>query len=404
MSTAIWAVQPAPGIVRDPPADPAAAALWPTPDQELLLRAALLEGPAALAAWQEWKDGHDLIESHLDHGSYRLLPLVYKNLVACGADEPYLPRLKGIYRYWWCSNQRLLFRAGEVVRGLGDAAIPTMALKGTAVSTLFYKDAGVRPMSDIDVLVPSNRAVAAVACLQRLGWQPARPRVADLIRYQHSVSMVSTTGEMLDLHWHALAECVRGDADDGFWDRAVPLKLQGERTLALNPTDSLLHAVVHGMRWNAEPTLRWIPDAMAILRATRGAIDWSGMQREAQRRQVLLRLDLGLGYLRRSMGVWVPEPALDLLRSRPPSGLERLEYRVLVIGADGRKGLRLDHLPLVVVQFLRFATGMSPRRILAELPDYLRYRLRGRQGRVLDAVRAVRRRIRRLFASPAPAR
>lgn len=384
--------------------EPGNEALWPTPGQEQLLRAALLQGPAALEAWAEWKRGHDLIETELDHGSFRLLPLVYRNLVAQGADEPLMPRLKGIYRYWWCSNQRLFYRAAAVVRSLGDAGIPTLVLKGTAVSTLFYRDGGVRPMSDIDVLVPWARASSSVACLQEHGWKPARPRVGDLIRYQHSVTLVSTTGETLDLHWHALAECVRGDADQGFWERAVPVRILGARTLALNPTDALLHAVVHGMRWNAEPTVRWIADAMIILNASKGGIDWSGLGREARRRQVLLRLVLGLIYLRRSMGATIPEPALDLVRAHAPSRLERLEYRVLAIGADGKRGFRLDHLALVLVQFLRYTSGMRPRRMLAELPDYVRYRLRGRQGRLFDAVRTIRRALRRMVASRALAR
>src|SRR5262249_19250137 len=68
--------------VRGPESDPGADALWPTSSQVLLLRAALGRGPDALEAWNEWKSRHDLIETELDHGSFRLLPLVYKNLVA----------------------------------------------------------------------------------------------------------------------------------------------------------------------------------------------------------------------------------------------------------------------------------------------------------------------------------
>ena len=394
------------GVADGPggPADASARALWPTPGQEQLLRAALLDGPEALSAWDEWKRGHDLIESDLDHGSFRLLPLVYKNLLAQGADEPLMPRLKGIYRYWWCSNHRLVYRAAGVIRGLHEAEVPTVALKGLAVSSVFYRDIGARPMADIDVLVPYSRASAAVACLQRLGWKPARPRVQDLIRYQHSVTMVSATGETLDLHWHALAECVQEDVDVGFWQRATPVRILGARTLALSPSDALMHAVVHGMRWNEEPTMRWIADAMAILRSSKGAIDWRGLLAEAGERRVLLRLIMGLSYLRRTLGAPIPDTALELLRSRPHSGLERLEYRILAIGSDGTRGVRLHHLPLVLVQYLRFASGMSPRRLLAETPAYLRYRLKGRKGPIFDAVRAIRRLGRRMFASPVAAR
>ncbi len=376
------------------------AALWPTPGQELLLRAALMQGPEALVMWREWKAWHDLIESDLDHGSFRLLPLVYKNLLAHGADEPLMPRLKGIYRYWWCSNQRLLYRAAGIIRGLEEAGIRTLVLKGAAASALFYRDAGVRPMADIDLLVPFAQASSAVARLGRLGWRPTRARVVDLIRYQHSVRMVNETGEALDLHWHVLRECVQGDADERFWERAVPLGILQTRSLALGRADALLHAIVHGLRWNEEPTVRWIPDAMAILRSSEGAIDWEVVREEACEQRVVLRLALGLTYLRRTLGAPVPDEALVRLRDTPPAGIERMEYRMLAFGSDGRKGLRLGHVLLLLVQYLRFASGKSLSRTIAETPAYLRYRLSGRRGPVFDAVRRIRRGIRRLFAGP----
>ena len=380
---------------RLPDAGP--AALWPTPSQELLLRAALLEGPGAWRAWSEWKATHDLVETDLDRGSFRLLPLVYKNLVAHGAEEPLLPRLKGIYRYSWCSNQQLLYRAAAVIRGLEDAGVSTLVLKGAATSALFYRDAGVRPMSDIDVLVPVARAAAAVAHLGRLGWRPIKPRVADLIRYQHSASLVNDTRETLDLHWHVFRECIQGDANEGFWRRSIPLRILGARTRALGPTDALLHTVVHGMRWNEEPTVRWIPDAMAILRSGDDAIDWAGLREEARERRLLLRLVRGLDYLRRTLDAPIPDHALERLRATPPSSIERVEYRLLALGPGRGKRLRFGHVQLMMVQYLRLMSHQSLRRKIAELPAYLRYRLRNRSEPAIVAARRIKRGIRRLL-------
>lgn len=371
--------------------------LWPTSGQALLLRAAVVPGPGALAAWDAWNVNHDLIETELDHGSFRLLALVYKNLLAQGADEPLMPRLKGIYRYWWCSNQRLFYRAAAVVRGLEQAGIPSVVLKGAAASIAYYHDTGVRPMGDIDLLVPLDQAAAAVAHLGRQGWRPTRPRVADLIRYQHSVQMVHTTGEALDLHWHVLAECVHPSSDEGFWKRAVPIRILNAATLALGPTDSLLHAIVHGMRWNAEPTVRWVADAMAILHAAEDAIDWDVLEFEARRQRVLLRLSMGLEYLKRSMDAPVPERVLERLRTRRPAVLESMESRVLALDADGDHSLRPGHALLVAVQYLRFMAGKTLVRVLAETPDYVRYRMRGRRRPAPEAVRRIKRGLLRLF-------
>ena len=76
---------------------------WPNPQQELLLRAALLEGEAALSAWQQWQAEADL--DHLDYGSFRLLPLLYQNLQRHQIKHPWLPTLKGIHRRTWYQNQ-----------------------------------------------------------------------------------------------------------------------------------------------------------------------------------------------------------------------------------------------------------------------------------------------------------
>ena len=51
---------------------------WPTSQQELLLRAALLPGKEAIDAWREWKSGVDV--DQLDPGSLRLLAAAISEL------------------------------------------------------------------------------------------------------------------------------------------------------------------------------------------------------------------------------------------------------------------------------------------------------------------------------------
>jgi len=374
------------------PADPGNAALWPTPSQELLLRAAVMRGPAALEAWRRWKSRHDLVESELDHGSYRLLPLVYKNVSALGAGEPHLLRLKGIYRYWWCSNQNLFYNGAILLQRLHAAGIRTMLLKGASTSALYYEDMGVRPMADVDVLVPFEQVHAAVDCLARLGWRAASGSIDEEIRYRHSTPMVNDAGREFDLHWHSLRECLRADSDAGFWRRSVPVAMLHAETRGLAPADALLHTVVHGMRWNEEPTIRWIADAMTILHAAEDRIDWEALVREACDRRVQLRLVQGLGYLRRTFEAPIPPAAWARLVAARPSRTERLEYRYLAVRSDRLKRDQVAHLgPMLLTEYLRVCSGWSLRRKLAELPAFLRYRLRGRTEPTIVAARRVAR-------------
>jgi len=373
---------------RDLPHDPAVDALWPTAAQELLLRSALLTGPQALEAWQRWKSQHDLVESDLDRGSFRLLPLVYKNLSAQGIEEPHLPRLKGIYRYWWCSNQDLFYQAAGLLERLHEAGIRTMVLKGAAASVLYYDDTGVRPMADVDVLVPYAQVQAAIECVGRLGWRAATGYIDEEVRYRHSTPMVNDAGREFDLHWHSLREGLQADADDGFWRRSVPLGILHVRSRGLAPADALLHTVVHGMRWNEEPTIRWITDAMAILKSSSDRVDWDALIAEACARRVQLRMVYGLGYLKRTFGAPIPDDAWKRLREARVSSIERLEFRYLGLRSDRQKRDQLMHLgSMLALEYARVVSGRKLQDKLGEMRGFLRYRLRGRNERVVVAAR-----------------
>ena len=97
----------------------------------------------------------------------RLLPLVCRNLERAGIALP--TRLKTAYATALGANTRLLQLAEDVLGRLAHAGIPTLVLKGTALLLLHYRDHGVRPMSDLDVLVPPARAREAFAALDGLG-------------------------------------------------------------------------------------------------------------------------------------------------------------------------------------------------------------------------------------------
>lgn len=346
---------------------------YPDAGQELLLRASFGGERDAIAAWNVWCAGNDLVETQHDNGSFRLLPLVYRNLTRHGFEDEQALRLKGIYRYFWSQNQQLFHEASRWIGELRAAGIPAMVLKGGAVSLLHYANPALRPMSDIDVLVPYAQAREAVDLLVRGGWRATSSWLREDLRYRHAMQMLDPAGREFDLHWHAYLECVEPTADDDLWRRSVPLHLGGVEVRAMSPTDTLLHTVVHGIRYNSESVIRWIPDALTILESARADIDWDLLLQQAERRRVRLRLETGLRYLRDAFGAAVPARALDGGRT---TFVERFELRYTRLDAAGRRALFLGAYPFLFIGYLRFVAGMPLPRKLLELPEYLRYRFR----------------------------
>lgn len=299
---------------------------WPTPVQEHLLYAALTSGDDAVNAWRTWREEVDL--EHIDSGSFRLLPLLYKNLLDLNVQDPVMQKLKGVYRRTWYHNQILFRDLIAFLQLFRDSRLDSMVLKGVALVLFHYKDYGVRPMDDCDLLVPYRQAEAAMELLQRSGWKPEYWRTDINVNYLHGMGFIDESGRRLDLHWHVLEECLQPEAGEIFWNGAVSTNLRGERVLALNPTDQLLHVCVHGIRWNHVPPLRWIADAMTLLRTAVNGIDWNRLVSRVEDCGVVLPVCEGLQYLRERMGASIPEEALFRLRRLSPTKVERRCYEI----------------------------------------------------------------------------
>ena len=300
---------------------------WPTPFQELLLKATLLKTDAALQAWQEWfeQDGLD----RLDHGSYRLLPLTYRNLQRLGYQDPVMMKLKGVDRRAWCENHLVFRRMAPLLAAFHQAGIPTLLLKGAALTMLHYRDFGLRPMQDLDILVPEERALEVVSLLEAQGWSritlPAVSIGRFFLSYRQSADFKRHEQERVDLHWHVLFQACHRDADQLFWEASVPIEFEGQSTRALCPTDQLLHACSHGVAWNEIPPLRWVADACCVIESS--VIDWQRLVQIAATCRVVPPLRDALRYLINTGGAPVPEEVVQELEAMTVTPNEQLEYQ-----------------------------------------------------------------------------
>ena len=177
------------------------------------------------------------------------------------------------------------------------------------------------------------------------------------------------SGRRCILYWrlfHEFSDPGRGIEPDDLWERPIGLELRGVPARALSPTDELLNVCVGGARPSAWPTVIWVADAIAVVRAPDSAIDWERLVCQARSLRATLRVHDALSFLRQELDAPVPADVLDIREART-SRREVLAHRA----GSTRLG-PLGPTPDTLTRFLRLTANVSVPRALAGLPTFLR--------------------------------
>jgi Uncharacterised nucleotidyltransferase len=308
---------------------------WPRAHQRPLLRVLCGDAARAGTELEAWERAVDL--ARLDAGSLALMPLLHRRVAELGLRPRYEALLKGAYRWRWCENQLLLRAALPLIAGWRADRIPVLALKGLALLRR-YRDLGLRPLSDLDVLVPRPHAPALMRALPAAGWRarvddgPLPERTEARLAETHAAGFVRGRAE-IDLHWASLVEDLSPGGDDRLWGRstAVTVPIPGRHgpgvSLGLpSDADLLLQVCVHGARWSRTSAITWVPDALLILREEAGRFDWTALVTEARARRLQIPLAETLRYLREELDAPIPADVLPSLEAETPAWLYWSEY------------------------------------------------------------------------------
>jgi Uncharacterised nucleotidyltransferase len=363
-----------------------------TPIQLAFLQAALTKAPDAIGAVEEWlasvRFAGTAAFGELEPGLRRMLPLLYRNDHK-SIDASLRPKLREIFFHFWIQNQKLFCRLEDVLAWFQTKGIPTLVLKGAALSLLHYRDRAVRPTSDLDILVPEERVRETIALLHEDGWStsyifPIAARNQYFYRHIHAIPFTHPQYGELDLHWHVLQTATFRGADGPFWTDSVPLQVNKVETLALNPTDQLLHACVHGFAANVVAPVRWIADAITVLRTSE--IDWSRLAMLARYLHVTVPLGATLAFLRARFQAEVPaEVVANLMSFRVPRSDQRYFEQLTCLKRNWRENvaynwerhrrahrdlhplLRIAAIPRDLGSFAFYRLGKQVTRMLAIL-------------------------------------
>jgi hypothetical protein len=122
--------------------------------------------------------------------------------------------------------------------------------------------------------------------------------------------------------------CYYPKVDENFWERATSINFGDIETKTLQPLDMLLHVCVHGSRWNSVPPMRWIVDAMMILKMMDENTNWQLLIEEVKARHFVVPMRFMLEHLKVEYGAAIPNEVLQELSTTPVRNFERLQYRI----------------------------------------------------------------------------
>lgn len=181
----------------------------------------------------------------------------------------------------------------KIHRLLSRHQTPYIALKGAYLAFHAYPQPALRPMRDLDILVPKDRALEVYELLQNEGFQI-------LSNYQDNPSMASeskrhlpalidpTSRFVIEIH-NSLSgsdDVAFGlAADEAFWSRSIERPIASVAIRFESPIDLLLHLIYHAVyqhQFDNGPLL--ITDITFLIDGQH--IDWSLFWKIAQRENI----------------------------------------------------------------------------------------------------------------------
>lgn len=340
-----------------------------TEEHRLLLRALFDQDASAASSLTRWAGQVDF--DALDPPSFRLVPAVFRRHASLRPEPAHFGRMKGIYRYFQYRNTLLLTQARQAVGLLQQQGIRPVLFGGIASALKYHRDPALRPMPDIDALVPPPDFRKAIDTLWQHGWTATPPELRQ--GFGASARLVHADQHGFEVHRHVLAQCADPELEREFVERARPFDWNGQEVRIMAPEDLVLVSLCKAM-CDSDFCLAWMHDLVALLDAEPDfdvASLWDVATRFGLRRQVFDGLCSAADAL--------PQPRFaalrdDILRRDRPY-LPELATRLF---AEGRSDcISPEHQAAVAMQIPDLAGEATERMAAASLlpghPRHIRY-------------------------------
>ena len=174
---------------------------------------------------------------------------------------------------------------GVMLDALEAGGIHALALKGVALAHLVYPSPAFRPMRDVDLLVPADRASDAWTALRRLGLSPTGKQQPEAYHHLQELDwIVDGVTITVEIHKELLRATpfVPPLGYARLAERSQTFACGGRAARTLGPEDMLWHVYAHAFVINVlRPGIRLtsIADLVAATETWADRIDWDRLRR-----------------------------------------------------------------------------------------------------------------------------
>ncbi len=311
-----------------------------TLDQESVARIkGIVKGPI---------DWEYLLRLARPHG---MMPLLHWHLNALSIPEVPVEIQRRLRTDFEANTRRSLFLTGkllELLQLFRAHSLPAVPYKGPFLAHYLYGNLALRQFSDLDILVPKDRALEARDLVEGCGYSLSGPpsehsTEESFLGWEYTFDLVSSDGKpRVEIHW-AIAPYIMAFPIQ--FELILP-RLQcasfgGGQVSCFPPSDLLFVLCAHGAKHRWE-RWEWICGVSELIRGYQAEIDWNEVidftEKLGIQRMVFLGLNLGAEFLATPVPDEVRrvirrDPVISLLSAdvgrrllSPPRKVGRLEY------------------------------------------------------------------------------
>ena len=319
-----------------------------------------------MEAWKQWSGSVDFED--LDTGSYRLLPLLYKNLESHQVSGPIHEKLKGIFRHTFVTNQFQFKSLQSVLRALQLRKIPVILMTDAFLMAKVYENVGLRPHNHLSILIHPSCIADARDIFQSLGWRALfePDSMSRRMQWYRGITLTDPDEHAIELQWRVLDdESVNGDRS--FRDHATRESVFDAEAMCPDAADVLLQIIVDGIKWNEVAPFRWIADACSLL--DKFEVNWDYFYSQTIAYKKSLVVQRGLRYLNELKLIHLPESVLLSVNGFEIDPVEKKVFQFVTTAA--RPLSLLNRVLYVQLDYLKLTGRLTVVRHPVQFARYL---------------------------------